>query len=127
MQIKLTSVLVDDQAKALTFYTEKLGFEKQRDVPVGEHRFLTVTSPDGPEGIELLLEPNANPAAQRYQRELYEQGIPAAAFFTEDLRGEHEQLVARGVDFPTPPTEAGPVSIAVLDDTCGNLIQLTQE
>ena len=126
MKIKLTSVLVNDQAKAHKFYTRVLGFVTQRDIPMGEFRWLTVVSPDEPAGVELLLEPNANPAAQTYQQALREQGISAASFFVDDIQKEYERLKAQGVAFTMPPTQAGPVMMAVFDDTCGNLIQINQ-
>jgi catechol 2,3-dioxygenase-like lactoylglutathione lyase family enzyme len=124
MRIRLTSVLVGDQARALEFYTRVLGFVKKVDVPVGEYRWLTVVSPEEPEGTELVLEPSANPAARAYQQALHEQGIPLAAFAVDDLDGEYARLRGLGVEFRTPPTRAEGVSIAVLDDSCGNLIQL---
>jgi len=124
MRIRLTSVLVEDQARALEFYTRVLGFVKKVDVPVGEYRWLTVVSPEEPEGTELVLEPAANPAARAYQQALREQGIPLAAFAVDDLDGEYARLRGMGVEFRTAPTRADGVSIAVLDDTCGNLIQL---
>jgi glyoxylase I family protein len=125
MRIKLTSVAVDDQDKALRFYTDVLGFVKCRDIPVGEFRWLTVRSPDGGE-TELSLEPNANPASRAYQEALMKQGIPCTAFEVDDVRSEFERLRARGVVFTTPPTATGPVTIAVFADTCGNLIQIYQ-
>ena len=124
MRINLTSVLVDDQAKALEFYTDVLGFTKKNDVPLGEHRWLTVVSPDDPDGPELLLEPDEHPAAKPFKNALAEDGIPFASFAVEDVEREHERLTARGVRFTQPPTEMGPVMTAVLDDTCGNLIQI---
>jgi predicted enzyme related to lactoylglutathione lyase len=126
MKIKLTSVLVDDQDKALKFYTEVLGFIKKRDIPVGQFRFLTVVSPEAPDEVELLLEPNNNPAAKAYQKALYEAGIPLAAFAVEDIQQEYERLKKLGVVFKTKPTQMGQVIQAVFDDTCGNLIQLYQ-
>ncbi len=126
MKIKLTSVFVGDQEKALQFYTEILGFVKKSDIPVGQFRWLTVVSPDEPDGTELLLEPNDNPAAKTFQSALFEQGIPCASFAVEDIHAEYERLKELGVAFPVPPTPAGGVTIAVLDDTCGNLIQLAQ-
>lgn len=125
MKIQLTSVMVGDQENALRFYTGKLGFVKKIDVPAGEHRWLTVVSPETPE-VELLLEPNAFPPAQVYQKALKDAGIPATCFFVDDIAKEHERLLAAGVVFTTPPTPAGPVTIAIFDDTCGNLIQLVQ-
>lgn len=126
MKIRLTSVFVDDQDKALAFYTEKLGFVKKHDVPVGEFKWLTVTSPDEPDGVELLLEPNDNPAAEAFQRAIFQQGIAAASFMVDDIQAEYERLKARDVTFTMEPTSMGPTTIAVLDDTCGNLIQITQ-
>ena len=126
MKIKLTSVFVDDQAKAHQFYTGVLGFVTRRDIPVGEFHWLTVVSPDEPAGVELLLEPNNNPAAQTYQAALHAQGIPAASFFVDDIQKEYERLKGLGVAFSTSPTQAGPVMMAVFDDTCGNLIQINQ-
>jgi len=126
MKIALTSVFVDDQEKAHRFYTGVLGFETRQDIPMGEFRFLTVASPEGPEGVELLLEPNNHPAAAAFQQAIYGDGIPATSFQSADIRREHERLVERGVVFRQPPTEAGPVAIAVFDDTCGNWIQLHQ-
>ena len=124
MRINVTSVYVDDQAKALAFYTDVLGFVKKNDVPVGEHRWLTVVSPEAPDGVELLLEPNAHPAAQAYQQALVADGIPATSFAVDDVQAEFERLSSRGVTFVQPPTAMGPVTTAVFDDTCGNLIQI---
>jgi catechol 2,3-dioxygenase-like lactoylglutathione lyase family enzyme len=124
MRITLTSVLVDDQAKALAFYTEVLGFQVKVDVPLGEHRWLTVVSPAAPDGVELVLEPDAHPAAQRFKAALVEDGIPFTSFAVDDVEQEHERLVDLGVRFTQPPTAMGPVTTAVLDDTCGNLIQI---
>ncbi len=126
MKIILTGVYVSDQAKALDFYTEKLGFVKKEDVPVGEFRWLTVVSPDAEDGTELLLEPNDNPVAQTYQKGLMEQGIAANSFGVEDAQKEYERLTALGVEFQMEPTDVGTVIVAVLHDTCGNLIQLMQ-
>jgi catechol 2,3-dioxygenase-like lactoylglutathione lyase family enzyme len=126
MKIKLTSVMVDDQAKALTFYTDVLGFEKKHDVPLGEHRWLTVVSPADPDGAELLLEPDGHPAAKPFKTALVEDGIPFAQFAVEDIGAEHERLRARGVRFTQEPTDMGTVTTAVFDDTCGNLIQIAQ-
>ncbi len=126
MKIKLSSVMVDDQGKALRFYTEVLGFDKKEDLPVGEARWLTVVSPQAPDEAELLLEPNSNPAAKTYQRALFEQGIPFTAFAVEDIRSEYERLKESGVVFRSEPTSMGPVTVAVFDDTCGNLIQIYQ-
>lgn len=126
MRIVLTSVFVDDQARALDFYTRVLGFVKKDDVPLGEARWLTVASPEQPDGVELLLEPNSNPAARTYQAALREQGIPCASFGVDDVQAEHARLSRLGVVFRTPPTKMGPVTVAVLEDTCGNLVQLAQ-
>ncbi|MEV1050666.1 VOC family protein [Streptomyces sp. NPDC049887] len=125
MKIHLTSVFVDDQARALRFYTEILGFVKKHDVPVGDQdRWLTVVSPDEPDGTELLLEPARHPAARTYRDALVEDGIPLAQFAVDDVQAEHERLSALGVRFTQQPLEMGPVTTAVLDDTCGNLIQI---
>jgi catechol 2,3-dioxygenase-like lactoylglutathione lyase family enzyme len=126
MKINLTSVLVDDQAKALEFYTEVLGFVKKTDVPLGEHRWLTVVSPEDPDGPELVLEPDEHPAARPFKEALVADGIPFTSFAVEDVQGDFERLVSRGVRFTQEPTEMGPVTTAVLDDTCGNLIQIAQ-
>ncbi len=126
MKIKLTSIHVDDQEKALRFYTDVLGFEKKADVGNGEYRWLTVVSPEEPDGTELLLEPNDNPAAKDYQQALFEQRIPAAMFFTDDIQADYERIKAAGGEFTMPPTDVTASIIAQLDDTCGNLIQLTQ-
>ncbi|MGV9825451.1 VOC family protein [Gordonia sp. NPDC003429] len=125
MRINVTSVFVDDQAKALSFYTDKLGFVPKHDVPLGEFRWLTVVGPDAPDGPELLLEPNQHPAAMAYTAALVADGIPAASFAVDDVAAAHGRLVADGVRFTQEPTPMGPVVTAVLDDTCGNLIQLT--
>ena len=124
MKIRLTSIFVDDQDKALAFYTKKLGFVKKQDVPVGEFKWLTVVSPDEPDGVELLLEPNDNPAAATFQQAIFQQGIAAASFMVDDIQAEYERLKALGVTFTMEPASMGPVTIAVLDDTCGNLIQI---
>lgn len=126
MRIKLTSIMVDDQEKAVTFYTDVLGFRKKHDIPVGEFRWITVVSPEGPNDLELTLEPNANPAAKAFQDAMFKQGIPLAAFEVQDLPAEFERLSARAVAFTKPPTPAGPVVLAIFADTCGNLIQLYQ-
>ena len=126
MRIALTSVMVDDQAKALQFYTETLGFVVMQDVPMGDVRWLTVASPEGTPDVQLALEPNTHPAARPFQRALFDDGIPATSFESRDIRQEYERLVARGVVFRKPPTDLGPVTIAVFEDTCGNLIQLHQ-
>jgi len=125
IRINLTSVLVDDQAQALEFYTKQLGFVQKHDVPMGEYRWLTVVSPDEPDGTELLLEPDQHPAAKAYKEALVTDGIPAASFAVDDVRAAHAELLAKGVRFIQEPTEMGLVVTAVLDDTCGNLIQLT--
>jgi catechol 2,3-dioxygenase-like lactoylglutathione lyase family enzyme len=126
MRIKLTSIMVDDQDKALRFYTDVLGFKKKNDIPVGEYRWITVTSPEAQDDPELVLEPNANPAARTFQEAMFKQGIPLAAFEVADLATEFSRLSAAGVAFTKPPTPAGPVSLAIFADTCGNLIQLYQ-
>lgn len=123
-RIHLTSIFVTDQAAALTFYTEKLGFVVHDDIPLGEARWLTVTAADDTDGTQLLLEPNDHPAARAYTAALAEDGIPAASFQVDDVAAAHTELVAQGVQFVQDPVEAGPVTTAVLDDTCGNLIQL---
>jgi predicted enzyme related to lactoylglutathione lyase len=125
LRIKLSSIMVDDQAKALAFYTDVLGFQKKMDLPVGEYRWITVVSPDR-EDLQLSLEPNANPAAKTFQAAMLAQSIPLTAFEVSDLAAEHARLTAKGVAFTMPPTVAGPVKIAVFADTCGNLIQLYQ-
>ena len=125
MRIKLNSIFVDDQQKALDFYTEVLGFRKSQDIPVGEFRWITVASPEGGDA-ELSLEPNANPASKTYQEALFEQGIPITAFEVDDLESEFRKLSERGVVFSTKPTTAGDVTLAVFADTCGNLIQLVE-
>ncbi len=127
LKIKLTSVMVDNQEKALKFYTEVLGFVKKRDMPVGNDRWLTVVSPEGPDDVELALEPNAFPPARTYQKALFDAGIPATAFAVEDVKGTYEKLTKLGVVFRTKPTKAGETTIAVFDDTCGNLIQIFQQ
>jgi len=125
MKIILTNVFVDDQEKALKFYTGTLGFVKKSDVSAGEYRWLTVVSPDDRNGTELLLEPNSNPVAQTYQKGIFEQDIPAASFGVEDVRAEYDRLKTQGVEFTLEPTEVvDGVTIAVFDDTCGNLIQI---
>ena len=126
MKIQLTSVFVDDQDKALRFYVEVLGFVKKQDFPVGKFRWITVVSPEGPDDIELVLEPNDNPGAKAYQKALYQQRIPHTAFAVEDVQKEYERLTQLGVEFTLEPTEAGPVIRAIFDDTCSNLIQLYQ-
>ncbi len=127
MRITGTSVMVDDQRKALSFYTEMLGFQVKHDIPLGEHAWITVVSPEGPEGIELALEPDAHPAAKPWKAALVEDGIPYTAFAVDDIDAEHVRLEGMGVRFVQAPTDLGTVKVAVLDDTCGNLIQLIQE
>lgn len=126
MKIKLSSVLVQNQEKALVFYTEVLGFEKKNDIPLGEYRWLTVVSPEAPEDIELVLEPMGFPPAVTYQKALFEAGIPSTAFAVDNIQEEYERLQKLGVVFRTTPTQMGPVTIAVFEDTCGNLIQIYQ-
>lgn len=126
MRIHLASVLVDDQAKALAFYTDVLGFVLKDDVPLGEHRWLTVVSPDDPDGTELLLEPDAHPAARPFKAALVADGIPYTSFAVDDVIAEAARLKALGVRFTMDPVEMGTVTIAVIDDTCGNLIQIAQ-
>src|SRR5262245_30250872 len=127
MRIKLTSIMVDDQDRALRFYTDVLGFQKKHEIPVGEYKWLTVVSPEGPDDIELSLEPNANPAAKMFQESMFRQSIPLAAFEVTDIQADYERLHRQGVAFTREPTKAGPVTIAVFADTCGNLIQLYQK
>lgn len=124
MKINLASVLVDDQDKALRFYTEVLGFRKKTEVPLGEARWLTVVSPEAPDGPELLLEPDSHPAARPFKEALAGDGIPFTSFAVDDVHAEYERLLALGVRFTQEPTQMGPVTTAVLDDTCGNLIQI---
>jgi catechol 2,3-dioxygenase-like lactoylglutathione lyase family enzyme len=124
MRINLTSVPVDDQAKALRFYTEVLGFVKKTEVPLGEHRWLTVVSPEAPDGVELVLEPDGHPAARPFKEALVADGIPFTAFTVADVPAEVERLQALGVRFTQEPLTMGPVTTAVLDDTCGNLLQI---
>ncbi|HYV02861.1 MAG TPA: VOC family protein [Actinomycetota bacterium] len=124
MRITVTSVLVDDQEKALRFYTEVLGFVKKADIPVGEARWLTVASPEDPNGTELLLEPDAHPAAGPFKQALVADGIPFTSFGVDDVNAEVERLQGLGVRFTQQPLEMGPVTTAVFDDTCGNLIQI---
>jgi predicted enzyme related to lactoylglutathione lyase len=126
MKIQLTSIMVEDQEKALAFYTDVFGFVKKHEFPVGEYRWITVVSPDGHADVELALEPNANPAAKAFQRAMFEQGIPLAAFEVSDIAAEYQRLRGRGVAFTCEPTAMGPVIMAVCSDTCGNLIQLYQ-
>jgi len=126
MKIKVASVYVDDQDKALRFYTEVLGFVKKTDVSQGPFRWLTVASPEEPDGTELLLALNDNPAAKVYQQAMFQQGHPAAIFYSGDVRGDYERIKARGAEFTMSPTDVIGSTIAMLNDTCGNLIQLTQ-
>lgn len=126
MKIVLTSVFVDDQDHALRVYVKKLGFVPRQDESMGKFRFLTVAEPNRPDGPELLLEPNDNPAARTYQRAMFEQGIPVASFGVESVAREYERLRETGLRFTMPPTELGPVTMAVFDDTCGNLIQIAE-
>jgi predicted enzyme related to lactoylglutathione lyase len=126
MKIKLTSVCVDDQERALRFYTEVLGFAKKTDFSQGPYRWLTVVSPEAPDGAELQLALNNNPAAKTYQQAMFQQRQPAAMFFTDDVKGDYQRIKARGGEFTMPPTDVTASTIAMLNDTCGNLIQLTQ-
>ncbi len=126
MKIKVTSIYVDDQDKALRFYTEVLGFVKKNDFSNGPFRWLTVGSPEDPEGAELQLALNNNPAAQAYQQALFQQGQPASMFFTDDLQADYDRMKARGAEFTMPPTDVTASKIAMVNDTCGNRIQLTQ-
>jgi predicted enzyme related to lactoylglutathione lyase len=126
MKIKLTSVYVDDQAKALRFYTEVLGFTKKADFSQGTYRWLTVASPDDPDGTELQLALNDNPAAKAYQQAMFQQGQPATMFFSDDVKGECERIKARGAEFTMEPTQVPGATIAKLNDSCGNLVQITQ-
>ncbi|MDP5273569.1 VOC family protein [Chengkuizengella axinellae] len=127
MKIVVTSIFVQDQDKALEFYTKKLGFVKKEDVPVGEFRWLTLVSPDDLDGTEILLEPNDNPAAKDYQKKIFTDGIPATMFGVEDIYKEYKGLIAKDVRFTMEPTEMGEITMAVFDDTCGNLIQIVQK
>ena len=126
MRINVTSVWVDDQEKALKFYTEKLGFVKKTEVPAGEYKWLTVVSPENPDGVELLLEPDAHPAAKPFKEAIVADGIPFTSFAVDDVQAEYERLSGLGVKFTQEPTAMGPVTTAVFDDTCGNLIQIAQ-
>jgi len=126
MRIKLTSIMVDDQDKALKFYTEVFGFVKKHDIPAGEYRWITVVSPEGPGDLELALEPNANPIGKAFQEGLFKQGIPATAFEVGDIDHEYQRLRKLGVVFTREPSRQGPLALAVCADTCGNLIQLYQ-
>lgn len=127
MKIIVTSIFVQDQDKALEFYSETLGFVKKHDVPAGEYRWITLVSPEDKEGTELLLEPNNHPAAKEYQKKLFTEGIPVTMFGVADIRKEYERLLENGVKFTMEPKKMGEVTIAVFDDTCGNLIQIMQE
>lgn len=126
MQIKFTSILVDDQSKALAFYTEVLGFRKHSDIPMGEYRWLTVVSPDGVEGAEVVLEPMVFPPARTWQKSLFDAGIPATAFISKDIDAEYKRLAGRGVKFRGEPKQMGPVKVVSFEDSCGNLINLVQ-
>ena len=126
MKVKLSSVIVDDQEKALRFYTGILGFEKKNDIPMGDARWLTVVSPEAPDEVELLLEPGGNAAARAYQSALFAQGIPLTAFAVENIRNDYERMKKLGVVFRGEPQQLGPTAVAVFEDTCGNLIQLYQ-
>jgi catechol 2,3-dioxygenase-like lactoylglutathione lyase family enzyme len=126
MRIHLMSVMVDDQARALSFYAGKLGFVVKHDMPLGHHRWLTVVSKEAPNGTELLLEPSEHPAVGPFKAALVKDGIPAVSFMVDDLDAEFERLRALGVEFTVKPMDAGPVRMAILDDTCGNLVQLAQ-
>jgi predicted enzyme related to lactoylglutathione lyase len=126
MKIKLTSVMVDDQEKALKFYTEILGFVKKTEIPMGEHKWLTVVSNEERDGVELLLEPMGFPPAKVYQKAVFDAGIPLAVFFVDDIQKEFERLEKLGVKFNTKPTKMGPVTLAVFEDTCGNNLQIVQ-
>jgi catechol 2,3-dioxygenase-like lactoylglutathione lyase family enzyme len=126
MRIALSSILVDDQDKALAFYTDILGFEKMADIPMGEYRWLTVTSPDGVAGVELVLEPIAFAPAKVYQKELFDAGIPHTAFLTQDIQAEYDRLHAKRVKFRGEPQAMGPIITVLFEDTCGNLINLVQ-
>jgi catechol 2,3-dioxygenase-like lactoylglutathione lyase family enzyme len=127
MKINLTSMLVDDQDKALRFYTEVLGFEKKTEIPLGDAKWLTVVSPDDPDGTELVLEPDGHPAVRPFKEALVNDGIPFTSFAVGDARLEFERLRQLGVQFTQPPVDMGPVTTAVLDDTCGNLIQIASQ
>lgn len=127
MIISVCSVFVDDQAKALKFYTEVLGFLKKADIPLGEHRWLTVVSPVHPDGVQLLLEPSEHPAAKPFKEALVSDGVPFTSFSVDDVQKEYDRMVTLGVEFTQPPTQMGPVMTAVFDDTCGNLIQIASQ
>lgn len=127
MNIIVASIFVQDQDKALKFYSEKLGFVKKEDVPTGEYRWITLVSPGNQDGTELLLEPNAHPAAKEYQKKIFAEGIPATMFGVADVHEEYKQLMEKGVKFTMEPTQMGEMTIAVFDDTCGNLIQIIEK
>jgi catechol 2,3-dioxygenase-like lactoylglutathione lyase family enzyme len=127
MKIVLTSILVDDQEKALQFYTNILGFQKKTDIPLGLHRWLTVVAGEDPNGVELVLEPDEHPAAKPFKRALVEDGIPFTSFGVEDVQAEYDRLLQSGVEFTQPPVAMGPVITAVFADTCGNLVQIAQK
>jgi glyoxylase I family protein len=124
MKIKLNSIIVEDQTKALTFYTDVLGFKKSKDIPVGEFRWITLVSPEGHPDVELALEPNANPDGKKFQEAMFKQGIPLTAFEVDDIQAESKRLKTKGVKFTMDPTDVGLVKIAIFADTCGNLIQI---
>jgi catechol 2,3-dioxygenase-like lactoylglutathione lyase family enzyme len=127
MKIVLTSILVDDQEKALQFYTKVLGFQRKTDIPMGRHRWLTVVAGDDPNGVELVLEPDEHPAAKPFKQALVEDGIPFTSFGVEDVQAEYDRLSKAGVEFTQPPVAMGPVITAVFADTCGNLVQIAQK
>lgn len=127
MKILVISIFVEDQDKALEFYSEKLGFVKKEDVPVGEFRWITLVSPDEQDGTEFLLEPNNHPAAKEYQKKIFADGIPATMFGVADINKEYKRLLEQGVKFTMEPTKMGELTIAVFDDTCGNLIQIVEK
>ena len=127
MKIIVTSIFVEDQDKALAFYSETLGFVKKHDVPTGEFRWIAVVSPEDQKGTELLLEPNNHPAAKAYQKKIFSDGIPATMFGVADIHAEYKRLIEKGVNFTMKPTKMGDFTIAVFDDTCGNLIQIIQQ
>ncbi len=127
MRIHLTGVMVDDQQKALRFYTQTLGFKEKHNLPLGEHAWITVVSEEAPDGTELLLEPDEHPAVGPFKKAMFEDGIPSAAFAVDDVAAEHQRLEALGVRFVQLPTDLGTVKIAVFDDTCGNLVQIVEE
>jgi len=127
LRINLTSVMVDNQRKALEFYTNVLGFVKKTEIPMGEVSWLTVVSPDAPDGVEVVLEPDSHPAAGPFKRALVEDGIPFTSFAVDDVQAEYDRLRAAGVRFTQEPTDLGPVTVAIFDDTCGNLIQIASQ